>query len=156
MDCKNVNPRQLILLNGTIFWDITPYSPLSINRHFGEIYRLHLQGRKNKLLSRWILAQLLFPALKMEAICSSETSVDTQQSTRRYIPEDGTFHNHRCANLKPYNSSYRYTKSVTIKTKASLCFLFCHLLTSPINYNFHYYLHHHLGISRINLSYQFL
>jgi hypothetical protein len=26
----------------------------------------------------------------MEAICSSETSVDTQQATWRYIPEDGT------------------------------------------------------------------
>jgi hypothetical protein len=28
----------------------------------------------------------------MEAICSSETSVDTQRTTRRYIPEDGTLH----------------------------------------------------------------
>jgi hypothetical protein len=26
----------------------------------------------------------------MEAICSSETSVEFQQTTRRYIPEDGT------------------------------------------------------------------
>jgi hypothetical protein len=26
----------------------------------------------------------------MEAICSFETSVDTQRTTRRYIPEDGT------------------------------------------------------------------
>jgi hypothetical protein len=38
----------------------------------------------------------------MEAICSSETSVGTQRTTRRYIPEDGTFHNHRCENLKSY------------------------------------------------------
>jgi hypothetical protein len=36
----------------------------------------------------------------MEAICSSETSVDTQRATRRYIPEDGTLHDHRCENLK--------------------------------------------------------
>jgi hypothetical protein len=28
--------------------------------------------------------------LKIEAICSSETSDDTQRTTRRYIPEDGT------------------------------------------------------------------
>jgi hypothetical protein len=34
--------------------------------------------------------------LKMEAICSSETSVVTQQTTRRHIPEDNTLHNHRC------------------------------------------------------------
>jgi hypothetical protein len=36
----------------------------------------------------------------MEAICSSETSVATQQTTRRHIPEDDTIHNHRCGNLK--------------------------------------------------------
>jgi hypothetical protein len=39
----------------------------------------------------------------MEAICSSETSVDTQRTTRRYIPEDGTLHNHRCENLESYS-----------------------------------------------------
>jgi hypothetical protein len=38
----------------------------------------------------------------MEAICSSETSVDTPRTTRRYIPEDGALHNHRCENLKSY------------------------------------------------------
>jgi hypothetical protein len=44
------------------------------------------------LLSRWFLAKIIFSILKMEAICSSETSVDTQRTTRRYIPEDGTLH----------------------------------------------------------------
>jgi hypothetical protein len=29
-------------------------------------------------------------------------SVDTQQTTWRYIPEDGTLHNHCCENLKSY------------------------------------------------------
>jgi hypothetical protein len=38
----------------------------------------------------------------MEAICSSETSADTQLTARRYIAEDGTLHNHRCENLKSY------------------------------------------------------
>jgi hypothetical protein len=42
----------------TIFWDITPYSPLKVNRRFGGIYRLHLQGRRisqarNQRESRW-------------------------------------------------------------------------------------------------------
>jgi hypothetical protein len=36
----------------------------------------------------------------MEAICFSETSVDFQRTTQRYIPEDGTLHNHRSENLK--------------------------------------------------------
>jgi hypothetical protein len=38
----------------------------------------------------------------MEAIYSSETSVETQRTTRRHIPEDDTRHNHRCENLKSY------------------------------------------------------
>jgi hypothetical protein len=38
----------------------------------------------------------------MVAICSYETSVDSQWTTLRYIPEDGTLHNHRCENLKFY------------------------------------------------------
>jgi hypothetical protein len=36
----------------------------------------------------------------MEVICSSETSVAIQRTTRRYIPEDITLHNHRCEHLK--------------------------------------------------------
>jgi hypothetical protein len=40
--------------------------------------------------------------LKMEAICFSETSVDSQRTTWRYIPEDGTLHNHCCENFDSY------------------------------------------------------
>jgi hypothetical protein len=40
----------------------------------------------------------------MEVTCSSESSVDFQQTTRRYIPEERTPHNHRGENLKSYNS----------------------------------------------------
>jgi hypothetical protein len=32
------------LLKTAILWDITPCSPLSVNRRFGGTYRLHLQG----------------------------------------------------------------------------------------------------------------
>jgi hypothetical protein len=31
-----------------IFWDMTPCSPLGVNRRFGGTYRLHLQGRRNR------------------------------------------------------------------------------------------------------------
>jgi hypothetical protein len=37
----------------------------------------------------------LFFDLNMEAICSSETSVDTERTKRRYIPEDGTLYTNR-------------------------------------------------------------
>jgi hypothetical protein len=37
-----------VVVKSTLFWDITPWSPLSVNRRFGETYRLHIQGRKNK------------------------------------------------------------------------------------------------------------
>jgi hypothetical protein len=48
------------------------------------------------------LAEIISSTLKMEAICSSETSVASQQTTRRHIPEDDTLHNNRCENLKSY------------------------------------------------------
>jgi hypothetical protein len=42
-----------VLKTPSIFWDITPCSPLSVNRRCGGIYRLHLQGRRNQPESRW-------------------------------------------------------------------------------------------------------
>jgi hypothetical protein len=60
-----------------------------------------------KRVVRWALLVTSFHAvsssayystLKMEAICSFETSVDFQLAPRRYIPEDRTLHNRE--NLK--------------------------------------------------------
>jgi hypothetical protein len=58
--------RQTGNLKSIIFWDITPCSPLSVNRSFGGTYRFHLQGRKNKLTKkpaftcrRWYFSNLL-------------------------------------------------------------------------------------------------
>jgi hypothetical protein len=31
-----------VIMKSIIFWDMTPCSPLSFNRRFGETYRLHL------------------------------------------------------------------------------------------------------------------
>jgi hypothetical protein len=31
-----------VVLNNTIFWDITPCSPLKVNRSFGGTYLLHI------------------------------------------------------------------------------------------------------------------
>jgi hypothetical protein len=49
-----------------------------------------------------VLAEIVSSTLKMEATCSSETSVASQQTTWCHIPEDDTLHNHRCENLKSY------------------------------------------------------
>jgi hypothetical protein len=96
-------------MKNTIFWDRTPCSPVKVNRRLGETYHLHLQGRRislrrNQRESRWqaelVYCSAYFSTLRMEAICSSETSVDFQWNIRRSIPEDSTLNNHRCENLK--------------------------------------------------------
>jgi hypothetical protein len=35
-----------VFLTSSVFWDITQCRPLKVNRHFGEICRLELQGRR--------------------------------------------------------------------------------------------------------------
>jgi hypothetical protein len=47
-----------VVMKCTVFWDITPGSPMKANRRFGGIYRLHLQGRRisrarNQRECRW-------------------------------------------------------------------------------------------------------
>jgi hypothetical protein len=68
------------MLKNIILWDMTPCSSFGVNRRFGGTYRLHLQACH--LLLCWFLAELIYSTPKMEAICSSETSVDTQRTTR--------------------------------------------------------------------------
>jgi hypothetical protein len=84
-------------LKSFIFWDTMLCGPLKVNRRFGGTCLFHLQGRRiscvgNQRESRW-QAELvsyfaLCSTLKMEATYPSETLVDIQQNTRRYIPED--------------------------------------------------------------------
>jgi hypothetical protein len=93
-------------MKSSIFWDLTPCSPLKVNIGFGETCRLHLQNRRISRSgkgreSKW-QTELLPPTftlvshsayssiLKTEATCSSETSLDFQRTTRRFIPEDRT------------------------------------------------------------------
>jgi hypothetical protein len=86
-----------MVMKSIIFWDVTPYSLLRCNRRFGGTYHLHPEGRRNNLFCLspaylLVIAGIIPSNLKMEAICSSETSVATQQTTRHHIPEDDTFH----------------------------------------------------------------
>jgi hypothetical protein len=60
-----------VAMKSTIFWDITPSSPLKVNR---------------SLLATFFHAgsfSAYSSTLKMEAICSSRTSVNFQRATRR-------------------------------------------------------------------------
>jgi hypothetical protein len=97
-----------VVTKSIIFWDITPCSPLSVNRRFGGTNRLHLQGVKISVKVELCLppaftlvsCSAYFSTPKMGAPCSSEMSVDFQRTTRRYITEDRTLHNHRCESFK--------------------------------------------------------
>jgi hypothetical protein len=88
-----------VVMKSSIFWHITSCSSLKVNRHFGGTYYLHLQGQRisqeistNETLfvTCFMLVSCLAysSTLKMEVICSSETSVDFQRITWRYIPEE--------------------------------------------------------------------
>jgi hypothetical protein len=41
-----------VVMKSIVFWNMTPCSPLSVNRRFGGTYRLHLQGRRNKFSNK--------------------------------------------------------------------------------------------------------
>jgi hypothetical protein len=71
-------------MKNAVFWDLPPCRSC-VNRRFGEMYHLHLQGLQPPAQVGSSLAD--FSTLKTEAIHSSETSVDTR-STRRHFPDD--------------------------------------------------------------------
>jgi hypothetical protein len=73
----------------SIFWDMTPCRLLKVEHCLTPAFTL-------------IFSLSNSSTLKMEETHSSETSMYFQQTTRRYIPEDRTRHNHRCENLKFY------------------------------------------------------
>jgi hypothetical protein len=92
----NVALSKANYIESTIFWDITPCSPLNVSRRFGGTHRLQAELCLPPAFT--LVSYSAYPStLKMEAICSSETSADTQRSTWRYTPE---YDNHRCENLK--------------------------------------------------------
>jgi hypothetical protein len=73
-----------------VCWDATDVS----EEHIASIFRAEEKFQQDQQVS-----------LKMEAICFSETWVETERTTRRHIPEDDTPQNHRCANLISYKVS---------------------------------------------------
>jgi hypothetical protein len=53
--------------------------------------------------------------LKIETVLSSEMSVDFYPASRHHIPEDSTFHSHRCENLKPITPSLTLLRTWVLK-----------------------------------------
>jgi hypothetical protein len=157
-----------MVMKNPIFWGTTPCSPLKVNRCFGGIYRLHPQGLSvsqarnqreacseqsqspifwnimpcSPLINRrfgGILVSLLAYFSTLKAICSSETSANFKQITRRYIPENRT---HFCSLFLTQNihfwkqklkSVYTYSIPVSITSLNPLIFTARWLLhVSPI------------------------
>jgi hypothetical protein len=93
---------KILCKSSAIFWDVTPCSPLSINRRFGGTCRLYLQGQKiSWARNQRESSSFYFFDLEDAGNMFLRNVCDTQRTTRRYIPEDSTLHNHRCENLKP-------------------------------------------------------
>jgi hypothetical protein len=61
----------------------------------------------------------------MEAICSSETSVDFQWPTRRYIREYSTLPNDRCENVKSYMKWWKFEEPRFYSQYFKNCDIFC-------------------------------
>jgi hypothetical protein len=68
-----------VVLKSIIFWDIMPCSPLRVNdvseEHIASIFRVEKKPSDFTL----VFCSAHFSTLKMEAICSSETSVISQK-----------------------------------------------------------------------------
>jgi predicted enzyme involved in methoxymalonyl-ACP biosynthesis len=59
-----------------------------------ENLKSHIQGRTASIIRAMIAL--------MKAVCISETSINFNVTTRRYIPEDSKLHTRRCKNLKSH------------------------------------------------------
>jgi hypothetical protein len=95
----------LMILEAKVFWKrrVLPsgkWTDVS-EKHVSSIFKVEEQAKQE--ISRRVLVGFLLGLFfdpKMEATSSSEMSVEFQHTTRRYILEDRTLHNHRCKNLR--------------------------------------------------------
>jgi hypothetical protein len=89
VSCHNI--LTAVVKKSSVFVDITPCSQLKVSLRFGRKFHLHFQ---HFLPHAFTLVPCLAYSLnlKMEATCSSETSIDFQRTTRRCIQGDITCH----------------------------------------------------------------
>jgi hypothetical protein len=150
------------LTKNYILWDIPPCIPLKVNRRFKGTCRLHLQDWRIRqarnqnetaagtplLTSCFMLVSCLSfsSILKMEATCSSETSVDFQRNTRRCISENRTLHNYCRENLRFYVLSLCII--ITFLVRFRVIYVVCWFIFSGTNSN--------LWTARVCLCYSIL
>jgi hypothetical protein len=70
--------------------------------HIGSIFRIeeyNKPSRSTQHAEQLVSCLAYSSTLKMEAILSSETSVEFYQTARRYASKDRSLHSHRCENL---------------------------------------------------------
>jgi hypothetical protein len=99
--------------------EFCPFSLLKVNRRFGGTCRLHRQDwriiptrnqRENLPPTLTPVSCLAYYSiLKTESTCSSETSVDSQRTTRRYVPEDKSSSTAVALNVLGWCVSWRIT-----------------------------------------------
>jgi hypothetical protein len=97
-----------VVTKSTIFWDTMPCSPLEdvSGEHITSIFRVE---RKNKVSKE---TSVKAGGKQMEAICSSELSVDTKRTARRCILEDRTLQTTPRSQQMPVMSLLLHTHSL--------------------------------------------
>jgi hypothetical protein len=96
-----------VYIKSAIFWAVVSCSPVEVHPCFRGTYA----GDKQSLLAVFLLATYLgySSTLKMDAVCSSKTSVNFEWTTWHDVSEDITLHSHQCEELKP---TYKLAVSV--------------------------------------------
>jgi hypothetical protein len=107
----------VVVMKRSILWYTMSCSPLKANRSFRGKGRLHIQAELFLQPAFKQVSCLAYSStLNVEARCSSETSVDFQRITWRYMQENRTL-NH-CS----YSDSFLYWKSLNISVKPQISY----------------------------------
>jgi hypothetical protein len=88
--CVGIEVLTAVIMKSTIFWDITPCSPLSVNRRFAGTYRLHLHGQRNNFSKVWGSHRDGYEHYYLLTPCSRV--VNFYRTTQHHIPEYITLH----------------------------------------------------------------
>jgi hypothetical protein len=112
MELVRVEVLTAVVMRSPVFWDVTSCSPVKVNRHYGGTCRLYLQCQRVSqakdqheagrlcLLPIGVLLRLLFDPVDGGDVFLRNVCLLSPDYTA--IPEDRSFHNHRCENLKSY------------------------------------------------------